>query len=258
LQLYTRYFITICFYCNFMNTIAVSERQPPNTRLLAWCAVGSLLAHALTLTVLPGWKAAIETPPVPLTVELREPPPPEIVLPKLLPMETQPVPRERPKPALVKPEPAQATPREERPVEQPRTAPILTAPPDAPVTAATPVVPEQKPAPPPSEPPRAPPAPVAAPAPVTPPRSDASYLNNPRPQYPLAARRRGDHGTVLVRVLVTAEGLAASVGLEKTSGHPTLDEAALIAVKAWRFVPAKQGGQAIESPYVVPVVFKLE
>jgi len=46
--------------------------------------------------------------------------------------------------------------------------------------------------------------------------------------YPLAARRRGDQGTVLIRVLVTAEGLAASVGIDKSSGHPALDEAAFL------------------------------
>jgi protein TonB len=83
-------------------------------------------------------------------------------------------------------------------------------------------------------------------------------LNNPRPNYPVAARRRGDQGTVYVKVLVTAEGLAGSVGLEKSSGHPSLDEAALAAVRAWRFVPAKQGDKAIDSPYVVPLVFRLD
>ena len=62
----------------------------------------------------------------------------------------------------------------------------------------------------------------------------------------------------LVRVLVSADGQAASVGLEKSSGHSSLDEAALAAVKSWRFVPARQGAQAVEAPYVVPVVFKLD
>ena len=132
-----------------MNAVDVSERLQRPTRLLAWCVVGSLLAHLLTLTVLPGWKTAMETPPVPLTVELREPPPPEIVPPKPLPVQARPAPREQPKPAPAKAEPVKATPREERPVEAPRPAPLLTAPAEAPVTAATPVVPEQKPAPPP-------------------------------------------------------------------------------------------------------------
>lgn len=227
-------------------------------RPLTWWVVASVAAHGLLMQLLPGWQPAKEKPPEPLQVELRRPPP-EITPPKLLPLEPPPPLRERVKPTPLKPQPA--PPREERPIEAPR-APILTAPPEAPVTPATPVVPvvpvapEPKPAPPPPpEPPRAQPAP---PPPVTPPRSDAAYLNNPRPAYPLAARRRGDQGTVYVRVLVTADGLAGNVALEKSSGHPSLDEAALSAVKSWRFVPARQGGQAVESPYVVPVVFKLD
>ncbi len=212
--------------------------------LLLLCVAGSVAVHVLLLTLLPGWIARRDVPPRPLTVELLQQELPEIVPPKPLPMETRAERTEPVKPVVrQKPEP--------RVVQEP----ILTAPPEAPPSPAAPVVPEQRPAPPP-EVPRAPPTPVLAP--VTPPRSDASYLNNPRPAYPLAARRRGDQGTVLIRVLVTAEGLAASVGLEKTSGHPALDDAALAAVKSWRFIPARQGGQAIESPYVVPVVFKLE
>ncbi len=227
-----------------------------HSRNLLWWVVASAAAHGLLMQLLPGWRPAEDKPPPPLHVELRQPPP-EIVPPKPLPMEPQPAPRERPKPQPEKPRPERAVSREERPLE-PQRAPILTASPEAPVTAATPVVPpqpEQK-SPPPPEAPRAPP--LAAPAPITLPRSDAAYLNNPRPNYPIAARRRGDEGTVFVRVLVTADGLAGSVGLEKSSGHPSLDEAALTAVRSWRFVPAKQGDKAIDSPHVVPVVFRLD
>lgn len=222
--------------------------NPRSTMLLAWCVAGSVAAHLLLLTLLPGWRAARETPPAPLLVALLTPPP-EIEPPKPLPMAEPPAVKARATPALPKP-----APREERPFEPQRIAPILSAPLEAPAAPVITIAPEQKPAPPP-EPPR---AAVAAVAPVTAPRLDAAYLNNPRPAYPLAARRRGDQGTVLVRVLVTTEGLAASVTLEKTSNHPALDEAALTAVKSWRFVPARQGGQAVEAPYVVPIVFKVE
>lgn len=223
----------------------VSNFRSHDLSLLMLCVAGSVATHVLVLTMLPVWKAQRESPPRPLTVELAKQEPPEIVLPKPLPMETRPerVTREPVKP-VAKPV-----------VNPPVQAPILTAPPEAPPSPAAPLVPEQRPAPPPEVP--RPPSTPAVTA-VTPPRSDAAYLNNPRPAYPLAARRRGDQGTVLIRVLVSADGLAASVGLEKTSGHPSLDEAALSAVKSWRFVPARQGGQAIELPYVVPVVFKLD
>ncbi len=213
-----------------------------DNRLLLACVAGSIALHALVAGVLPGWQSVRDRRPPPLTVEL-EKLPPEIIPPKPLPMET-PRPQPEPRKAVVKQ--AETRPTPER---------ILTAPPEAPPSTAAPVIPDPRPAPPP-EAPRPPPS--VAPAPVTPPRSDAAYLNNPRPAYPLAARRRGDQGTVLIRVVVNVEGLAASVGIEKTSGYPALDEAALTAVKSWRFVPARQGGQAIESPYVVPVVFRLE
>ena len=228
-----------------LSTLVCNSRS---TTLLAWCVAGSVAAHLLLLTLLPGGRAAQETPAAPLIVSLLTPPP-EMEPPQPLPMAERPVEKERAKPALPKP-----APREEPPLEQPRIAPILSTPLAAPAAPVLSIAPEQKPAPP-LEPPR---TPLAALAPVTAPRSDAAYLNNPRPAYPLAARRRGDQGTVLVRVLVSAEGLAASVTLEKTSNHPALDEAALTAVKSWRFIPARQGGQAVEAPYVVPIVFKVE
>lgn len=226
---------------------SISTVKAHNHALLMLCLAGSVATHAIVLTLLPQWKALRDDLPRPLTVELISPETsPQIVPPKPLPLD---VPRERPAPQPLKPAVAQTT----EPRAQQDT--ILMAAPEAPPSSI--VVPEQRPAPP-ADVQRPALAPVAAPAPATPPRSDAAYLNNPRPVYPLAARRRGDQGTVLIRVLVTAEGLAASVGLEKTSGHASLDEAALAAVKAWRFVPARQGAQAIESPYVVPVVFKLD
>lgn len=240
----------------YVSTTVLHRASP----LLAWCVAASMATHALLLTLLPGWRVAQEESPKPLIVEIIKPPK-IIEPPKPLPLEPEP-------PRKIKPKPEPVTPVEQKRVEpapqqQPQPRTLLTAAPEAPASPQVPVIPiaEPKPAPPPPpEPPRAQAAPPAPPAPqpVVPPRSDAAYLNNPRPNYPLAARRRGDHGTVLVRVLVTADGQAASVGLEKSSGHPSLDEAALTAVKSWRFVPARQGAQAVEAPYVVPVVFKLD
>ena len=93
---------------------------------------------------------------------------------------------------------------------------------------------------------------------VTPPGFNAAYLRNPAPRYPLAARRAAEQGTVTLRVLVTREGLASRVAVEKSSGSPHLDAAALEAVKAWRFTPARRGVDAVESWMLVPIVFRLE
>lgn len=100
----------------------------------------------------------------------------------------------------------------------------------------------------------------AAPAavPVAPPSFDAAYLSNPPPRYPMASRRAGEQGTVMLRVLVSREGAAARVELERSSGSAHLDAAARETVKAWRFTPARRGAEAIESWMIVPVVFRLE
>ena len=100
---------------------------------------------------------------------------------------------------------------------------------------------------------------VVAPPPVetVPPRFDAAYLDNPAPLYPSTARRAGEEGRVLLRVLVSADGRAQSVELAKTSGFERLDAAAIDAVRRWRFVPARRGDAAVAAHVNVPVVFTL-
>lgn len=218
--------------------------SPRDTTLLAWCVAGSIAAHGLLLTALPGMHKEKE-PPMPLTVELRKPP--EIEPPKPLPVEKKPPP---PEPDKTKP-----APREERPVETPRQ--ILTTPPDAaPVPAAppVPVAPEQKPAP----SPEAPRVPQAPPVPVTQPVFNAAYLNNPKPDYPQMAFRRGETGTVYVLVLVTKEGRAGRVSVHKSSGSSALDTAATRAISGWRFEPGRKGMEAVESEVIVPMPFTLK
>ena len=115
-------------------------------------------------------------------------------------------------------------------------------------------------------PPRLPELPPAAPDPkaqavsvqVTPPVFDAAYLSNPPPQYPQAARRAGEQGTVMLRVLVKRDGLPERVEVEKSSGSTLLDAAARDTVWGWRFVPARLGEDPVESWVLVPVVFRLE
>ncbi len=74
---------------------------------------------------------------------------------------------------------------------------------------------------------------------------DAAYLNNPAPYYPNAAKQRGIQGKVLLAVAVKTDGTAASVAVSHSSGSSILNEAALDAVKQWRFIPAKRPGQSV-------------
>ena len=98
------------------------------------------------------------------------------------------------------------------------------------------------------------PAPVA----ITAARFDADYLHNPKPVYPHASRRLGEQGKVLLRVYVSAAGLAEKVEIKLSSSFARLDQAAEEAVSHWRFVPARRGDQAIAAWVQVPITFQLE
>lgn len=92
---------------------------------------------------------------------------------------------------------------------------------------------------------------------ITEPVFDAAYLNNPAPYYPDSARRRGVQGKTMLQVQVAVDGAAHDVTVLRSSGSDLLDSAALDAVKRWRFVPAKRGGEMVEAKVVVPIEFKL-
>jgi protein TonB len=112
----------------------------------------------------------------------------------------------------------------------------------------------------------APTAPAAQPAPPLPPAAPAAIadsavpqpLSSPAPRYPRDAQRRGETGTVLLRVHVGPDGTPYSVDLVQGSGSRTLDRAASDAVRRWRFRPAVRDGQAVAGEVQVPVTFDLK
>jgi protein TonB len=77
------------------------------------------------------------------------------------------------------------------------------------------------------------------------------------PRYPDSARRQGIDGTVLVKALVTEQGRVAEVAVERSAGHPDLDQAAVEAVSRWRFEPARRGRQPLAVWVLIPVQFSL-
>ena len=100
------------------------------------------------------------------------------------------------------------------------------------------------------EPPDLPPAP-----PIT--YALPNYKENSPPEYPLLARRRNYHGTVLLEVLVTREGTVGSVRLARSSGFEMLDRAAMKGVRKWLFHPGKRGDEVVEMWVKVPIRFQL-
>jgi protein TonB len=97
----------------------------------------------------------------------------------------------------------------------------------------------------------------AEPLPVVAPRFDADYLANPAPVYPAASRALGEQGKVFLRVLVTPQGEAQEVLIRTGSGFERLDVAALEAVRRWKFLPARQGEEAVAAWVIVPISFSL-
>ena len=84
------------------------------------------------------------------------------------------------------------------------------------------------------------------------------YAAAPPPAYPAVARRLRFEGTVLLEVLVDANGRPLRVEVRESSGHRQLDEAARDQVLArWRFQPAMRDGRAIQAIGLVPVDFRL-
>ena len=85
-----------------------------------------------------------------------------------------------------------------------------------------------------------------------------AYETATPPAYPLQALRAGVQGTVLLKVLVGADGEPMQVAIERSSGSRSLDDAARRHIlAAWRFHPAMRDGHAIEAWALVPVQFNL-
>jgi protein TonB len=93
---------------------------------------------------------------------------------------------------------------------------------------------------------------------VAPPRSDARGLDNPAPIYPTAARRMAQQGRVLLEVYILADGHVGQVRLKRSSGTERLDQAAIVAVARWHYLPARRGGQPIDYWYIQPIDFVLD
>ncbi len=169
-----------------------------------------------------------------------------------------PEPAPEPKPPAPAPKPAV------QPLTPPPLAPQLIA---APSTAPLPADAFTVPAPPPTPvvTPVAAPTPVAATAAVAvpPPRkvvaaTAVEYLVQPPAELPRASRRAGEHGTVLVRVIVDTRGLPAWVGIQRGSGYARLDENALAAMRQARFKPYTENGTALEVEVVAPIEYPQE
>jgi TonB family protein len=79
------------------------------------------------------------------------------------------------------------------------------------------------------------------------------------PEYPEDARKAGVSGRVLLEVLVKQDGTPGDITVkEGIAGYPSLDEAAVTAVRQWKFKPATKDGKPAETTVAIPVMFRLD
>ncbi len=75
--------------------------------------------------------------------------------------------------------------------------------------------------------------------------------------YPEIARKAGVEGRVFVNVLIDQKGNVVDTKIVKSLGNNGCDEAAVAAIKAVKWKPAKQRDKPVKVWVAIPVVFKL-
>lgn len=223
-------------------------KRSSSVRALGWGL--ALAGHVAMLYMITHTQAEPELvkPATPITVSIIAPPAPEIkpepeIVPIVEPVKVLKKPVIKPKKVVERIVPVE---NPTQPVFEATTEPVEEKPEPVEEVAAPVVVAKA--------------APKAAPVEekMELPKFGVAYLNNPAPEYPGMAKRAGEEGRVLLKVLVSAEGEAETVSLEKSSGSERLDNAARDAVSRWRFVPARKGGQALSAYVIVPIKFSLD
>lgn len=169
-------------------------------------------------------------PPPPPPPPASEPPPPDTAPPDPLPEAVVPPTAL----ALAAPQPAAAVPL---------SAPAQVAPP-AKVTPSAPAAPAR-------------PSLAAAPSTISSDALDTTLLSGTPPRYPRESRRKREQGTVELLVIVGTDGRVEAISVARSSGSPRLDEAALGAVRGWRWQPASRKGEAVKVRGIVAIPFVL-
>lgn len=224
-----------------------------NPRVIA-AAIGVVAVHAVLLTAawlhrnaLPEKSVEVQS----ITAQLITPAPiAQQVAAESIPQPAPPKPTPRVKPK-VEPKPVQK-------VSKPTPQPVAPSPVPSPTPAAA------------ADPT---PAPAAAPAAAAPsaaagPARETMEVSAPKnvptlqcafvkPDYPSMSRRRGESGTAYVHFVVGVTGKIESIDLQKSSGYPRLDDAALAAMRATTCRPYIENGQAIRAARTQPYNFGL-
>ena len=60
-------------------------------------------------------------------------------------------------------------------------------------------------------------------------------IYQPKPRYPMSARRRGQEGTVIFQLSLSNNGHVTNAIMLESSGSSAIDRAALKTIKTWKF-----------------------
>lgn len=77
------------------------------------------------------------------------------------------------------------------------------------------------------------------------------------PFYPFTARRRGVEGRVVLKFIVKADGSVGTIEVVEASPRGVFEQAAVEAVKQWKFNPASKDGEPVNCWIIQPIRFKL-
>lgn len=200
-------------------------------------AIGLHLALAPALLSL-GYQA-VKTHKATLTaVNLSPPAPPEAAPPEQPQSET----------LQTKVQPAEVTTQVAVTVPRPVIAMVPTSAPQAPPMAiAAPLAPVSAPAP----------APPAPPSTVSSDALGTRMISGSPPRYPVECRRKKEQGTVELLLVLGTDGRVETITVARTSGFARLDDAALSAVRRWRWAPTLRDGAPVKVRGVVEIPFVL-
>ncbi|WP_121114430.1 energy transducer TonB [Croceibacterium ferulae] len=166
---------------------------------------------------------------------------------------------EQPEPEQVPP-PSPTQPRRLETAILPPRVPVAVVRPAiaiAPAMAQPAAVPQAAPAAPAAQPAEPAPAPPAQPAAAQSGDLGARILSAPPPRYPVQSRRRREQGTVELLLTLDTDGSVETIAVHRSSGFERLDDAALSAVRRWRWEPTVQAGTPVKVRGVVAIPFQL-
>ena len=86
----------------------------------------------------------------------------------------------------------------------------------------------------------------------------ARMVSGKPPRYPLESRRKKEQGTVLLSLILGTDGAVEQISVSRSSGFSRLDDAALQAVRRWRWEPVIRDGAAVKVKGLVEIPFVLQ